>query len=63
MTGPKVKISVHGVARTFTGSRGEKVEALRDVNLEIEDEFSADGKDIGEFRVLVGPSGTRNSPM
>ena len=41
---------------TFIGPTGEKMEALKDVNLEIEDEFAPDGRDIGEFRVLLGPS-------
>lgn len=59
----KAKITLKGVCRTFVGSHGEKTEALRDVNLEVDDEFSADGKDIGEFRVLLGPSGCGKSTI
>src|SRR5258708_5638655 len=59
----KSKISVRGVSRTFTGRDGEKVEALRNINLEVEDEFAPDGRDIGEFRVLLGPSGCGKSTI
>ena len=59
----KTKISLRQVARVFTGASGEKVEALRDVNLEVEDEFAADGRDIGELRVLLGPSGCGKSTV
>src|SRR5262245_48855314 len=57
------KITLHNVSRVFTGPSGEKVEALRDVNLEIEDEIAPDGADIGEFRVLLGPSGCGKSTI
>jgi ABC-type nitrate/sulfonate/bicarbonate transport system ATPase subunit len=60
---PKIKISVRGVSRTFTGQQGEAIHALRDVNLEIEDEYAADGRDVGEFRVLLGPSGCGKSTI
>ncbi|MBV6434316.1 MAG: Taurine import ATP-binding protein TauB [Bryobacteraceae bacterium] len=59
----KTKITLRNVGRVFTGANGEKIEALRDVNLEIEDEFSADGRDVGEFRVLLGPSGCGKSTI
>jgi NitT/TauT family transport system ATP-binding protein len=59
----KLKISLHKVGRTFTGAGGERVEALRDVNLEIADEFSTEGRDLGEFRVLLGPSGCGKSTI
>ena len=55
------KISLKNVGRTFIDADGHQVEALRGVNLEVIDEFSADGKDIGEFRVLLGPSGCGKS--
>jgi len=60
---PKSKITLRNVSRVFTSASGEKVEALRDVNLEIADEFSADGRDIGEFRVVLGPSGCGKSTI
>lgn len=60
---PKSKISLRNVSRTFTGASGEKIEALKDVNLEVEDEFAADGRDLGEFRVLLGPSGCGKSTI
>jgi NitT/TauT family transport system ATP-binding protein len=59
----KTKISLRHVSRTFLGPRGERIEALRDVNLEIEDAFSREGRDVGEFRVLLGPSGCGKSTI
>jgi len=59
----KKSIVLRNAGRTFTGLQGEKVEALRDVNLEVEDEFAPDGRDVGEFRVLVGPSGCGKSTI
>jgi NitT/TauT family transport system ATP-binding protein len=59
----KIKISLRHVSRIFHGAQGEKIEALRDVNLEVEDVYSADGRDIGEFRVLLGPSGCGKSTI
>src|SRR5207249_4380910 len=35
----------------------------RDVNLEVEDVYSAQGRDVGEFRVLLGPSGCGKSTI
>ncbi|MEO7649200.1 MAG: ABC transporter ATP-binding protein [Bryobacteraceae bacterium] len=59
----KNKISIRNVSRIFTGTSGEKIQALKDVNLEIVDEFSSDGRDVGEFRVLLGPSGCGKSTI
>jgi NitT/TauT family transport system ATP-binding protein len=59
----KIKISLHHVGRVFHGPQGEKIEALRDVNLEVEDVYSAEGRDVGEFRVLLGPSGCGKSTI
>lgn len=59
----KKSIVLTNVGRTFTGSQGERIEALRNVNLEVEDEFAPDGRDIGEFRVLLGPSGCGKSTI
>lgn len=59
----KVKISLRNVGRTFTGADGQSVEALRDVNLEVEDLYSPEGRDVGEFRVLLGPSGCGKSTV
>jgi len=59
----KIKISLQNVGRTFVSARGEKVEALRDINFEVEDAYSAEGRDIGEFRVLLGPSGCGKSTI
>jgi ABC-type nitrate/sulfonate/bicarbonate transport system ATPase subunit len=59
----KNRVELRNVSRTFTGAHGEKVHALNNVNIEIEDEFSPEGKNIGEFRVLVGPSGCGKSTI
>ncbi len=59
----KAKIALRNVSRVFTNAAGEKIEALRDVNLEVADEFAPDGRDIGEFRVLLGPSGCGKSTV
>ena len=59
----KTKVSLHSVSRTFPTPEGGTVEALRDVNLDVEDAFSAEGKDVGEFRVLLGPSGCGKSTI
>jgi NitT/TauT family transport system ATP-binding protein len=63
MVDKKVKISLRKVGRTFTGADGRPVEAVRDVNLEVEDLYSPEGRDIGEFRVLLGPSGCGKSTV
>ncbi len=60
----KLKICAATTSRaSFVSTHGEKIEALRDVNFEVEDVFSADGRDIGEFRVLLGPSGCGKSTI
>jgi NitT/TauT family transport system ATP-binding protein len=59
----KAKITIKDVSRIFYSPSGEKIEALKDVNLEVEDAFSAAGRDIGEFRVLLGPSGCGKSTL
>jgi ABC-type nitrate/sulfonate/bicarbonate transport system ATPase subunit len=59
----KLKISIHGVNRNFVSPQGERIEALKDINLEVEEAFSPTGRDIGEFRVLLGPSGCGKSTL
>src|SRR5881275_3761899 len=59
----KSKITLRNVSRTFYSPKGEKIDALRDVNFDVEDAFSAAGRDIGEFRVLLGPSGCGKSTL
>lgn len=63
MEAKKYKISIHNVGRSFMSPKGEKIEALKDINLEVEDAFSPSGRDIGEFRVLLGPSGCGKSTL
>ena len=58
----KVKISVRNVSRTFAGAHREKIEALHDITFEVEDVYS-DGRDVGEFSVLLGPSGCGKSTI
>src|SRR3984957_6917057 len=53
----KSKITVRNVARSFLSSDGSKIDALENINFEIEDAYSPEGRDIGDFRVLLGPSG------
>jgi NitT/TauT family transport system ATP-binding protein len=59
----KLKVSLRNVARSFVSPTGERIQALRDVNLEVEDRYSPDGQDIGELRVLLGPSGCGKSTI
>jgi len=59
----KLKISLHDVSRTFLSPQGEKIEALRNINLEVEDAYTAEGRDVGELRVLLGPSGCGKSTV
>jgi ABC-type nitrate/sulfonate/bicarbonate transport system ATPase subunit len=59
----KSKITLRNVSRTFHSLKGEKIEALHDINFEVEDAFSPAGRDIGEFRVLLGPSGCGKSTL
>lgn len=59
---PANRISIQGVGRTFTAQDGSTVEALKDINLEIEDLFDQ-GRDVGEFHVILGPSGCGKSTI
>jgi NitT/TauT family transport system ATP-binding protein len=59
----KIKISLRNVSRSFLSPQGEVIQALRDINLEVEDAFATDGRDVGEFRVLLGPSGCGKSTI
>jgi NitT/TauT family transport system ATP-binding protein len=59
----KSKVTLRNVSRSFISPAGERIEAIHDINFDIEDIFSADGKDIGEFRVLLGPSGCGKSTI
>jgi NitT/TauT family transport system ATP-binding protein len=59
----KSKIAIRNVSRIFYSPSGERIEAIKDINLEVEDAFSAAGRDIGEFRVLLGPSGCGKSTL
>ncbi|MBZ5533413.1 MAG: ABC transporter ATP-binding protein [Acidobacteriia bacterium] len=63
MENKKSKITIRNLARTFYSPKGEKIEALKDINLDVEDAFSSAGRDIGEFRVLLGPSGCGKSTL
>src|SRR5712671_4813068 len=63
MDNKKSKIAIKDVSRIFFSPSGEKIEALKDVNLEVEDAFSPAGRDIGEFRVLLRPSGCGKSTL
>jgi NitT/TauT family transport system ATP-binding protein len=63
MEAKKLKVSIHNVSRSFVSPQGERIDALKDINLEVEDAFSPTGRDIGEFRVLLGPSGCGKSTL
>src|SRR5208337_436526 len=60
---PKVKVNLERVCRSFLDPAGERIEALRDVSFEVEEAYSAEGRDVGEFRVLLGPSGCGKSTI
>lgn len=60
---PNQKITLRNVDRIFRSAQGESVVALKDVNLTIDDRFGVDGKDVGEFHVLLGPSGCGKSTV
>jgi len=60
---PSKKVELRNVSRSFVSPSGETIQAIRDINFAVEDLFSADGKDIGEFRVLLGPSGCGKSTI
>src|SRR5215813_6808094 len=59
----KYKVAIRNVSRTFMSPQGERIEALKDINLDVEDAFSPAGRDVGEFRVLLGPSGCGKSTL
>src|ERR1017187_1485993 len=59
----KTKISVRNLSRSFAGPNGSRIEALHNVSFEVEDVFSPDGRDVGEFSVLLGPSGCGKSTL
>ncbi|HEX3586523.1 MAG TPA: ABC transporter ATP-binding protein [Candidatus Angelobacter sp.] len=63
MENKKSKITIKDVSRVFFSPTGERIDALKDVNLEVEDAFSSAGRDVGEFRVLLGPSGCGKSTL
>src|SRR5947209_6999156 len=42
---------------------GQSKVALHDINFELEDLYSAEGWDRGEFQVLLGPSGCSQSTI
>jgi NitT/TauT family transport system ATP-binding protein/sulfonate transport system ATP-binding protein len=59
----KIKIAVENVSRTFVNAQGQRIEALKDIHFEVQDLYAPDGRDIGEFHVLVGPSGCGKSTV
>jgi NitT/TauT family transport system ATP-binding protein len=63
MPGPKNKISLRNVSRSFVSPTGERIQAIRDISFDVEDIFTPEGKDRGEFRVLLGPSGCGKSTI
>jgi ABC-type nitrate/sulfonate/bicarbonate transport system ATPase subunit len=63
MEARKDKIAVRNVAKTFRLADGKEVDALQNINFEIEDAYSREGRDFGEFRVLLGPSGCGKSTL
>ena len=59
----KLKVSLRHVARSFVSPGGERIQAIRDVSFDVEDRYASDGRDIGEFHVLLGPSGCGKSTI
>ncbi|HEX3746831.1 MAG TPA: ABC transporter ATP-binding protein [Bryobacteraceae bacterium] len=59
----KSKVLIRDVSRSFVSPAGELIQAIHDINLDIEDKFAPDGRDIGEFSVLLGPSGCGKSTI
>ncbi len=58
----KNKLKVENVSKAFITPANEKIEALKNVDLEVEDLWVAN-KDVGEFVVLLGPSGCGKSTV
>jgi NitT/TauT family transport system ATP-binding protein len=63
VTERKTRISLRNVSRSFVSPTGERIQAIHDINFEVEDQYTADGRDVGEFRVLLGPSGCGKSTI
>ncbi|MBZ5625065.1 MAG: ABC transporter ATP-binding protein [Acidobacteriia bacterium] len=63
MPSPTTRISLRNVSRSFVSPTGERIQAIHDINLDVEDQFTTDGHDTGEFRVLLGPSGCGKSTI
>lgn len=59
----KLKVCLRHVARSFASHGGERIQAIRDVSFDVEDRYASDGRDIGEFHVLLGPSGCGKSTI
>jgi NitT/TauT family transport system ATP-binding protein len=59
----KSRIAVRNVAKCFPSPDGKRVDALENINFEVEDAYSREGRDTGEFRVLLGPSGCGKSTL
>src|SRR4051812_556399 len=59
----KLKVSLKNVARSFVSPAGERIQAIQNINLEVEDLYDPTGKDTGEFHVLLGPSGCGKSTI
>ncbi|HWR52155.1 MAG TPA: ABC transporter ATP-binding protein [Bryobacteraceae bacterium] len=59
----KIKIRLKDVCRSFVTPQGERIQAIQNVTFEVEDAFTAEGRDVGEFRVLLGPSGCGKSTV
>src|SRR6266700_2632160 len=51
------RIALRNVSRSFRSPTGQAIQAIHDINFDVENAFAPDGRDVGEFRVLLGPSG------
>ncbi|MBI4530164.1 MAG: ABC transporter ATP-binding protein [Candidatus Latescibacteria bacterium] len=60
----RLKLQVSGVSKSFTTSRGEAIDVVRDLNFTVEDVVEpGTGRDVGEFFILLGPSGCGKSTV
>src|SRR6184192_2492918 len=59
----KSKITVRNVSRCFLSPEGKRIDAVQDIKFNVEDAYSREGRDIGEFRVLLAPSGCGKSTL